>query len=383
VSALQRTYRIQGLGLDKLLQQLKESGITVYRIRRLDLRTMVVSCDYTHCKAFEDTVSRCGFSFNELAPTGAYRQLLLLKSHRMLMIIALIMALALSLSLQLVWHIDIIHGGIYTGEVKSFLHENGIHPGMPRTALKLNDLRDALTLRLPHAAWIRVEYKGLSLCIEIIHGIPSPAIENAGPCGDLIAASDGVIKDIHVYAGTAAVGHGDTVKKGDTLIYGHEKRTGDSIVSVRARGKIVTSVFAQETAAVSSKGYKSTRTGQSTERTVIVLPFARFSFTGDPDYLTSERETKRLPLTNLFLPVWLEKETVYEVLLSETPVDEATLKAEAAHLAMQKLTTKMHENDEIIDKWLDYSMIEGGNILATVTAVILTETVDFSPQTPD
>ena len=58
-------------------------------------------------------------------------------------------------------------------------------------------------------------------------------------------------------------------------------------------------------------------------------------------------------------------------------------RVEISRLAMQKLLSQVSRNDEIIDKWLDYSMIEGGIILATATAEILTELSEFSPQTPD
>ena len=202
-------------------------------------------------------------------------------------------------------------------------------------------------------------------------------------CGNIIAAKDGVIDRIQVYAGTPAVRPGDTVRKGDILIHGYEKRGNDATVPVRARGKITARVYLQESAAGHALGYISERTGRSAERFVLGLPFFRFSFSKEPDYLSSERETEVLHLTNVFLPVWVEKETIYEIALHEEASDISAVKAEISRLAMQKLLSQVSRNDEIIDKWLDYSMIEGGIILATATAEILTELSEFSPQTPD
>ena len=50
---------------------------------------------------------------------------------------------------------------------------------------------------------------------------------------------------------------------------------------------------------------------------------------------------------------------------------------------MQKLLTFCVGSDEIIDKWLDYSMIEGENILATATAELLVDIGRFLPESSD
>ena len=153
---LYRSFRASGLGLDQLLQQANDKGIMLHNICRLDLHTIDFSCNLTQCQRLEELAAHFGFSLTELPPHGAYKRFLSLRSHRPLIAAALVMLLVLSLSLQLIWRVEIISGGIYSGEVRSLLAEHHIRPGLPRSAVSTDDLRDALTARLPHAAWVRV-----------------------------------------------------------------------------------------------------------------------------------------------------------------------------------------------------------------------------------
>ena len=105
--------------------------------------------------------------------------------------------------------------------------------------------------------------------------------------------------------------------------------------------------------------------------------------TPSPSYLTEEFESSYLPVGGAWIPLQVEKRTVFELYLQQEAPDEAAIKAEAARLSLQNLLLKCSKNDEIIDKWLYYSMIEGGILSATVTAQVLTEIGLFSPETPE
>ena len=96
-----------------------------------------------------------------------------------------------------------------------------------------------------------------------------------------------------------------------------------------------------------------------------------------------ETEAERLYPIAAWLPIWVERQTIYEVALEENPRDEQALQHESGRLAMQKLLTFCGGSDEIIDKWLDYSMIEGGNIMAVATAEMQMEIGRFLPISPE
>ena len=125
----------------------------------------------------------------------------------------------------------------------------------------------------------------------------------------------------------------------------------------RASGRITARVWKSASAVLSGTQTQSIRTGRSMQRMVIACPFYRYALQAEPEYLTAETEAERLYPIAAWLPIWVERQTIYEVALEENPRDEQALQHESGRLAMQKLLTFCGGSDEIIDKWLDYSMI--------------------------
>ena len=379
-----RTYiRITGLGIEKQLSQLQNNGFTLCDIRRIDLRTMEFACRKRDSAGILEYLSKRGFSCNVLPPRGTAKTLQMLKDRTPLIIFLLSALFALSCAMRCIWRIEIVGAGPYIGEVRAFLQEESIFPGTVSDRISLKDLSARLTQRLPRVAWVRASFEGLTLKIAVTQGVPMPEIETQGGNGSVIAARDGVIESIAVYAGTAAVKPGDTVKAGDILIHGYERTSNEALIPVRARGKITALTYLTESASVSAKACETLRTGNRQTVTILHFPFFSCTVTDTPDYLTNEYESQFLPLGGAWIPVKIERRTVHEVYFSQQSPDENTLRAQAARLSMQKLLLLCAENDEIIDKWLYYSMIEGDFLSATVTAQIRTEIGIFSPETPE
>ena len=375
--------RLQGLGAEKQLTALQKMGYTLRDIRRSDVRTVEFGYEKKHAEAIRAYLLQRGFTCTLLPPRGTAKDLERFRRHYPLTVLSLCMLLCLSIAMQFIWRIDIRGAGAYIGEVRAFLQEENIHPGRSMESIQLKEISEKLTYRLPRVAWVRASFKGLTLSIDVTQGVPMPDIESAGGNGHLLAAQDGVIESIAVYAGTPAVRAGDTVQAGDILIYGHERGSGETLTSVRARGEVIARTYVTESAAISAASYQSHRTGNCAKQIYFQFPFFSFSPSPAPDYLISEYESTFCPLGSAWLPVYIERRTVYETYLENTPPDTAALQAEAARLAMQKLLLSCAKNDEIIDKWLDYSMIEGGTILATATAEVRADIGLFSPETPD
>lgn len=375
--------RLQGLGVEKQLTALQKMGYTLCDVRRMDIRTIEFGYEKKHGDDIRAYLTQRGFTCTLLPPRGAAKHLSSFRTFYPLTVFSLCMLLILSISMQFIWRVDINGAGAYIGEVRAFLQEENIRPGRSMESINLKSLSEKLTYRLPRVAWVRASFKGLTLAIDVTQGVPMPDIETNGGNGNLIALQDGVIESIAVYAGTAAVKAGDTVQKGDILIYGHERGSNETLTPVRARGKVIARTYIEESAAISTASYQSCRTGNFKEQIYFHLPSFSFSFTPAPAYLTSEYESAITPLGGAWLPIYMEKRLVYEVYLEQNTPDMTVLQAEAARLAMQKLLLLCGENDEIIDKWLDYSMIEGGTILATATAEVWADIGLFSPETPD
>ena len=72
----------------------------------------------------------------------------------------------------------------------------------------------------PELYYAEIYQHGTALEIHVVKRIDIPEEDRQRQPGNIVAACDGVISDVLVRQGTAAVKSGDTVKKGDVLIWG-------------------------------------------------------------------------------------------------------------------------------------------------------------------
>jgi len=128
-----------------------------------------------------------------------------------------------------IWDINIEGGYKYTPEaVVKFLHENEVSTGMQKKKIDCQEIEDTIRLSYPDIGWVSAEIKGTRLIIKITEtNMPAPAKEAIAP-SHMIAAKDGIVKEIITRSGTPMVKDGDIVKKGDILVSGILTVIGDN-----------------------------------------------------------------------------------------------------------------------------------------------------------
>ena len=70
MSALQKRYRIRGLGMERLLDSLQKAGINLYDIRRDPGHSVTFSCDASKAAQVETAAQSLGFAWEALPPKG-------------------------------------------------------------------------------------------------------------------------------------------------------------------------------------------------------------------------------------------------------------------------------------------------------------------------
>ena len=83
-------------------------------------------------------------------------------------------------------------------------------------------------------------------------------------------------------------------------------------------------------------------------------------------------------MAGCFFPVWRRATVLREVSLEYVRRPEGEVRAEAGQAALDRLETLLY-GYEIIDKWVDYCMIEDDTLAATATAEWL---MDIAGQAP-
>ncbi len=100
----------------------------------------------------------------------------------------------------------------------------GLTPGSLRSAVHQDEVRDGLYRSLPGVSWVGIEMRGSRLILTVVEKKNQTDPSMVGR-GDLVAANDGVVKEILVLQGTALVRPGETVYKGQVLIAGYQALT--------------------------------------------------------------------------------------------------------------------------------------------------------------
>src|SRR5690606_19888793 len=95
----------------------------------------------------------------------------------------------------------------------------GLRPGAWRPTLNRDAITRDMIIGLPALAWVGINFIGTKAVIEVVEKTLPPDLTPLGP-GDLIARRAGVVEEVLVLQGEAAVQEGDVVLAGDVLIQG-------------------------------------------------------------------------------------------------------------------------------------------------------------------
>jgi similar to stage IV sporulation protein len=338
---MRHRFTLTGLNLERFLNTLQKEDIALVRAARTDHRSLDCVCCSADLDRIAAIAAEKGWRMEDASPIGAgahIRQLL----HRPGLIAgALLMAVLLVFSMQFVWLIRIEGAGAYQADIAAYLAGEGICSGMRKTEMDAGRLALLLQRRYPEVAWFRVYVNNVTLTVECTQGVPAPPLPSEEPC-DLLAARDGVVQAVEVYAGTAAVAPGDAVRRGQVIIRGEEKGMDGESLPVAARGKVVARCWQQTTVRVPLQEWQSRETGKSSTIRLLCTPWWSFPAAQEtPAYLTSHLYRTDTPLVGCFFPVWLRTAEYREVELIPALRPVPQVKGEAEAAAREQLRTAL------------------------------------------
>lgn len=371
-------FALSGLNLERFMNTVKKAGIPLLSVKRQNQRTLVCECYSADLPGLSQLAQEKGWRMRDIRPLGLSALLDALK-RRPGIPIGMVLAVALAIGLsQFIWRVEIHGAGAYQAEISAYLTEAGCKPGIARAGFDAQALERALTRRYPAIAWFHVYVYNITLVVDVTQGVPMPDLPSAAP-GDVVAQRGGIVDSVRVYAGTAAVKPGDVVRKGQVLIRGVERAADEQYASVRARGVVMARCWQSHTVRMPLRDIKSAETGREVSQTQVCTPWYSLPRQLDsPDFLAYNTYVSTTPLVGCFFPVFVKQIVRREVSLEYAPRSQDEVRREAADAALEKLKTALY-GYEIIDKWVDYCMIEGDTLAATATAEWLMDIGGDSP----
>jgi similar to stage IV sporulation protein len=162
------------------------------------------------------------------------------KKHLGLAVGCVLFALLMAFLSTRVWVIR-LEGKLQTpeGEILRALEEHGVGQGMKAGDLDSRAVAAELLRELPLLDFIALNLRGSELEVLIREHPPDSRVKEDETPADIVAARDGSLVEMRVYAGTRAVTEGSAVVKGDVLIFGYTKNSDGSTSPLRAKGYIV------------------------------------------------------------------------------------------------------------------------------------------------
>ena len=371
-SLLTCSFTVCGLNLERFLAVMRQEEIPLEDVRRTGHRTLRCQCRTADFPTVTQIAADKGWRIREVRPERASAVWNRWRARPGLWIGALLALLLLLAGSRKIWRGEVVGAGPYQADIAAYLAEEGVRPGMQRAGFDAAAWEEKLTWRYPETAWFHVYVSGMTLRVECTQGHPMPELASGQP-GDLVAGRDGVVETIEVFAGTAAVRPGDVVRKGQVLIYGQERGRDESVNAVQARGSVTARCWRTVRVRVPLEKVESWETGRETAATLLCTPW--FQFPADakkPDYLAMNIYESVQPVAGAFFPVWRKTVLYREAALESVRADGDECRREALAAAETRLKEALR-GDEIIDKWVDYCMIEGEFFAVSMTGEWRTE----------
>ena len=360
------TLEVTGLNLEKCLTLAARAGIVLSGARRLKNRALRVSIPQLHMKAFQALCEAHGWSFRVVRRGTIQRALDRISLRPALPAAAALFLICTWCSSQMLWRIEILHAGKAVGEVRAYLAQEQIVPGRFKASLSVSSLREALVLRLPDLSFAGVKWEGSTLVIDCrpaLRGENSAAVGNGL---DLIALEDGIITRVVARAGTPLVQAGQAVRRGDVLIKGEERGEGGTTHPLAAQGDVTARVWARGDAKASLFYEHTVETGEYRRRVMLCSPWSRKVVHDAPSFDLQDTSVRVERIVGLYLPVWREIETLARITVIREARDKGDAASAAQGAAEQEAKLKCPAGVEILDKWVDYSMIDNEFVCATV-----------------
>ena len=365
-SGFTHCFVLSGLNPERFLNLLLKENIPLLKAERTDSRTLVCRCYSADLRTIKSLVQERGWRMETTEPQGLSSAFFFLRRRIGIpagMLLCLILVLILS---QYIWRIDLNGAAAYQAEISAYLSERGYRPGIRRDTVNSRALEADLTYRYPEIAWFHVYVSGVKMVVDVSPGIPQPDLPSGIP-GNLYASHAGIITSVQAHAGTPKVKAGDVVHKGQLLIEGVERAGDEQLAAVQARGVVMARCWDTHTVQMSLNEIISEETDREVVSFRLCSPWGSWpSKMKTPEYLSFNTYVDVQAVAGAFFPVVCQRITHREVSLQYAPRNPEEVRAEAAEAALKNLKAR-HFGDEIIDKWVDYCMIEDGSLAASVT----------------
>ena len=234
-------------------------------------------------------------------------------------------------------------------QMKALLEEMGLSPGVWAPGVDRDGIAQAVKREFSGLVYAGVRRSGFgAMELYVVQATPAPEVYDDRARVDVVASFGGLVTRVVTLSGEA-------------LIRGTE-------AAPHAGGEVTARVWAQGVGDAALFSEEAEDTGRQVVETFLEVNGARFPAALEIPFSTYrvEEEAQEL-LGGLFYPARLVRRTVLETEESLARRDPRAVREEAGDRALRAALEGLPGNATLVDKRVEYSMIESGKLRATAT----------------
>ncbi|MEG6614831.1 sporulation protein YqfD [Peptococcaceae bacterium 1198_IL3148] len=211
---------VQGESLEKFINMAASRGIYLWDITKVGADKMLVRVRLSGVKPLRHIARGTGNKFKISTREGVPFIVGRMKKRKLLVIGAVAFMAVLYMLSSFIWFIEIEgNQNLSDQQVLKVAHQAGLAKGVLKHNIDPAVVERAIKDQIPIVSWAGVYINGTKARIEIVEKKMPPGLEDNHPT-HVVAKKAGLIKEVLILSGQAAVKEGDTVVPGQILISG-------------------------------------------------------------------------------------------------------------------------------------------------------------------
>ncbi len=200
---------------------MKNKGITLYNVKKISNKRLIVSVSYQESKIFFANAKELCYNIKKIKEKGAFLPIVKLWQSAGVLIGAIIFLISTFFFNDFIYEISFSgSGSVYKREVLSYLNGIGVKQYQRFSNFDFEKIEDGVLAYNKNLSFVAIEKHGNTLLVDL--ALATDSVDRLkGDVYSLTSSVNGVIEKINVYRGTALVKKGDYVNKGDLIVDGY------------------------------------------------------------------------------------------------------------------------------------------------------------------
>lgn len=359
--SLANKFIVEGLNLARFLNVLLEKDIKLYNIKRPEYNIIEFECSIKDSYVVQQYANKINLKVQK-QNKGILKFFSFLKNRLGILVGGIVAIVLFLISNQFTMNFYVLGlENIEKSRVEAVLNNHGIEK------YKINnfdcvELENILSSEIPEISMVSVVKKGTAIVINIKEKLPE--IEDSYK--PIVAEYNLLIEEMEVYSGFSNFKVGDTVKKGETIIFPYSFDGNNQPIACEPKAKIVGKTWFCHSEIVLDKEEKLVRSGNYIifESSYNVFGKNILEKNEVIKFENYEIEENNLNISYLFLPIKVDKKVAYELKKEEIVHDFEKEKEDIIKNCLELAYSKVPSNILIEDEKVVLSNEEDKNIVS-------------------